>query len=87
MANWRKWFLEEDEEDIFQEEEQKVTVSKNKENEDSDKAKRLDTELTNKEAYTQVDNEIDLEDEEILDEFDIDFEEELYENKKSSKEK
>lgn len=86
MANWRKWFLEEDEEDIFQEEEQKVTVSKNKENEDSDKAKRLDTELTNKEAYTQVDNEIDLEDEEILDEFDIDFEEELYENKKSSKE-
>ena len=86
MANWRKWFLEEDEEDIFQEEEQKVTVSKNKENEDSDKAKRLDTELTNKGAYTQVDNEIDLEDEEILDEFDIDFEEELYENKKSSKE-
>ena len=86
MANWRKWFLEEDEEDIFQEEEQKVTVSKNKENEDSDKAKRLDTELTNKEAYTQVDNEIDLEDEEILDEFDIEFEEEWYENKKSSKE-
>ena len=86
MANWRKWFLEEDEEDIFLEEEQKVTVSKNKENEDSDKTKRLDTELTNKEAYTQVDNEIDLEDEEILDEFDMDFEEELYENKKSSKE-
>ena len=86
MANWRKWFLEEDEEDIFQEEEQKLTVSKNKENEDSDKTKRLDTELTNKEAYTQVDNEIDLEDEEILDEFDMDFEEELYENKKSSKE-
>ena len=86
MANWRKWFLEEDEEDIFQEEEQKVTVLKNKENEDSDKAKRLDTELTNKEVYTQVDNEIDLEDKGILDEFDIDFEEELYENKKSSKE-
>ena len=86
MANWRKWFLEEDEEDIFQEEEQKVTVSKNKENEDSDKAKRLDAELTSKEVYTQVDNEIDLEDKEILDEFDIDFEEELYENKKSSKE-
>ena len=32
MVNWKKWFLEEDEEEIFREEEEKVEKNSKKEN-------------------------------------------------------
>ena len=101
MVNWKKWFLEEDEEEIFREEEEKVEKNSKKENKKVDKYvdytddEEFDIEYSHKKEKEEVKKEVeddyvdyDLEVEDVSSEFDIEFddEEEEFSEDKSAKE-
>lgn len=97
MVNWKKWFLEEDEEEIFREEEEKVEKNSKKENKkvvkytDYSDDEEFDIEYSHKKEKEEVkeeDVDYDLEVEDVSSEFDIEFddEEEEFSEDKSAKE-
>ena len=95
MVNWKKWFLEEDEEEIFREEEEKVEKNSKKENKKVDKYvdytddEEFDIEYSHKKEKVKKDDvDYDLEVEDVSSEFDIEFddEEEEFSEDKSAKE-
>ena len=99
MVNWKKWFLEEDEEEVFREEEEKVEKSSKKENKKVDKYtdyaddEEFDIEYSHKKEKVKKEIEedyvdYDLEVEDVSSEFDIEFddEEEEFSEDKSAKE-
>lgn len=101
MVNWKKWFLEEDEEEVFREEEEKLEKNSKKENKkvvkytDYTDDEEFDIEYSHKKEKEQVKKEVkeddvdyDLEVEDVSSEFDIDFddEEEEFSEDKSAKE-
>jgi len=102
MVNWKKWFLEEDEEEVFREEEEKVEKNSKKENKkvakytDYTDDEEFDIEYSHKkEKEEEVKKEVeedyvdyDLEVEDVSSEFDIEFddEEEEFSEDKSAKE-
>lgn len=101
MVNWKKWFLEEDEEEIFREEEEKVEKNSKKENKkvakytDYTDDEEFDIEYSHKKEKEEVKKEVeedyvdyDLEVEDVSSEFDIEFddEEEEFSEDKSAKE-
>lgn len=101
MVNWKKWFLEEDEEEVFREEEEKVEKNSKKENKKVDKYvdytddEEFDIEYSHKKEKEEVKKEVeddyvdyDLEVEDVSSEFDIEFddEEEEFSEDKSAKE-
>ena len=101
MVNWKKWFLEEDEEEVFREEEEKVEKNSKKENKkvakytDYTDDEEFDIEYSHKKEKEEVKKEVeedyvdyDLEVEDVSSEFDIEFddEEEEFSEDKSAKE-
>ena len=99
MVNWKKWFLEEDEEEVFREEEEKVEKSSKKENKKVDKYtdyaddEEFDIEYSHKKEKVKKEIEedyvdYDLEVEDVSSEFDIEFddEEDEFSEDKSAKE-
>ena len=101
MVNWKKWFLEEDEEEIFREEEEKVEKNSKKENKkvakytDYTDDEEFDIEYSHKKEKEEIKKEVeednvdyDLEVEDVSSEFDIEFddEEEEFSEDKSAKE-
>ena len=95
MVNWKKWFLEEDEEEIFREEEEKVEKNSKKENKkvakytDYTDDEKFDIEYSHKKEEVKEDDiDYDLEVEDVSSEFDIEFddEEEEFSEDKSAKE-
>ena len=95
MVNWKKWFLEEDEEEVFREEEEKVEKNSKKENKKVDKYvdytddEEFDIEYSHKKEKVEKDDvDYDLEVEDVSSEFDIEFddEEEEFSEDKSAKE-
>ena len=101
MVNWKKWFLEEDEEEVFREEEEKVEKNSKKENKkvakytDYTDDEEFDIEYSHKKEKEEVKKEVeedyvdyDLEVEDVSSEFDIEFddEEEKFSEDKSAKE-
>ena len=97
MVNWKKWFLEEDEEEIFREEEEKVEKNSKKENKkvakytDYTDDEEFDIEYSHKKEKKEVKEDYvdyDLEVEDVSSEFDIEFddEEEEFSEDKSAKE-
>ena len=101
MVNWKKWFLEEDEEEVFREEEEKVEKNSKKENKkvakytDYTDDEEFDIEYSHKKEKEEVKKEVeedyvdyDLEVEDVSSEFDIEFddEEEEFIEDKSAKE-
>ena len=101
MVNWKKWFLEEDEEEVFREEEEKVEKNSKKENKkvakytDYTDDEEFDIEYSHKKEKEEVKKEVeedyvnyDLEIEDVSSEFDIEFddEEEEFSEVKSAKE-
>lgn len=95
MVNWKKWFLEEDEEEVFREEEEKVEKNSKKENKKVDKYvdytddEEFDIEYSHKKEKVKKDDvDYDLEVEDVSSEFDIEFddEEEEFSEDKSAKE-
>ena len=101
MVNWKKWFLEEDEEEVFREEEEKVEKNSKKENKkvakytDYTDDEEFDIEYSHKKEKEEVKKEVeedyvdyDLEVEDVSSEFDIEFddEEDEFSEDKSAKE-
>ena len=101
MVNWKKWFLEEDEEEVFREEEEKVEKNSKKENKkvakytDYTDDEEFDIEYSHKKEKEEIKKEVeednvdyDLEVEDVSSEFDIEFddEEEEFSEDKSAKE-
>ena len=95
MVNWKKWFLEEDEEEVFREEEEKVEKNSKKENKkvakytDYTDDEEFDIEYSHKKEEVKEDDiDYDLEVEDVSSEFDIEFddEEEEFSEDKSAKE-
>ena len=97
MVNWKKWFIEEDEEEIFREEEEKVEKNSKKENKkvvkytDYSDDEEFDIEYSHKKEKEEVkeeDVDYDLEVEDVSSEFDIEFddEEDEFSEDKSAKE-
>ena len=94
MVNWKKWFLEEDEEEIFREEEEKVEKNSKKENKkvakytDYTDDEEFDIEYSHKKEVEEDYVDYDLEVEDVSSEFDIEFddEEEEFSEDKSAKE-
>ena len=101
MVNWKKWFLEEDEEEVFREEEEKVEKNSKKENKkiakytDYTDDEEFDIEYSHKKEKEKFKKEVeedyvdyDLEVEDVSSEFDIEFddEEEEFSEDKSAKE-
>ena len=99
MVNWKKWFLEEDEEEVCREEEEKVEKSSKKENKKVDKYtdyaddEEFDIEYSHKKEKVKKEIEedyvdYDLEVEDVSSEFDIEFddEEDEFSEDKSAKE-
>ena len=95
MVNWKKWFLEEDEEEVFREEEEKVEKNSKKENKkvakytDYTDDEEFDIEYSHKKEKVKKDDvDYDLEVEDVSSEFDIEFddEEEEFSEDKSAKE-
>ena len=94
MVNWKKWFLEEDEEEVFREEEEKVEKNSKKENKkvakytDYTDDEEFDIEYSHKKEKEEVYVDYDLEVEDVSSEFDIEFddEEEEFSEDKSAKE-
>ena len=101
MVNWKKWFLEEDEEEVFREEEEKIEKNSKKENKkvakytDYTDDEEFDIEYSHKKEKEEVKKEVeedyvdyDLEVEDVSSEFDIEFddEEEEFSEDKSAKE-
>ena len=94
MVNWKKWFLEEDEEEVFREEEEKVEKNSKKENKkvakytDYTDDEEFDIEYSHKKEVEEDYVDYDLEVEDVSSEFDIEFddEEEEFSEDKSAKE-
>ena len=101
MVNWKKWFLEEDEEEVFREEEEKVEKNSKKENKkvakytDYTDDEEFDIEYSHKKEKEKFKKEVeedyvdyDLEVEDVSSEFDIEFddEEDEFSEDKSAKE-